>query len=206
MLGRNLHQFPRSGRMLDVAGGSGHAALILAARGLSVTVADISEVALGQAAEQAEESKIELTTSRLDFEVDPFPPGPWDLITCFNYLNRDLFPSMIENLTDAGGMLAVSLATKANLERHERPSERFLLDEGELPTLLDDLTIVFHREGWSLDGRHRADAIAKKRPDRRHRHPGGSGSDHSETGSTAGDRGAVSLPGGRPLTGGQALQ
>lgn len=163
MLGRNLHHFPRCGRALDMAGGSGHAALILAARGLSVTVADISEVALEQAAAQAERSKIELTTSHVDFEVDRFPPGPWDLITCFNYLNRDLFPTMIENLTYAGGMLAVSLATRTNLERHERPGERFLLDDDELRSLLDGLSVVLYREGWSLDGRCRADAIAKKR-------------------------------------------
>ena len=161
MLGRNLHHFPRAGRALDVAGGSGQAAVILAARGFTVTVADISAVALEEAAARAERSKVELTTCEIDLEVDPFPPGPWDLITCFDYLDRRLFPVMIANLAD-DGLLAVSLATRTNLERHERPGERYLLDDGELPSLLTGLSTVLYTEGWGIDGRHTAEAIAKK--------------------------------------------
>lgn len=53
MLGRSLHHFPRSGRALDLAGGPGQAAVILAARGMSVTLTDISEVALDLAVSPA---------------------------------------------------------------------------------------------------------------------------------------------------------
>lgn len=161
MLGRSLHHFPRSGLALDVAGGPGQAAVILAARGMTVTLADISQVALDLAVERAERSRVGLTTCLIDLAAEPLPPGPWDLITCFNYLDRDLFPAMIDELAD-GGLLAVSLATTSNLERHERPSARFLLDDGELRSLLEGLSIVRYEEGWSLDGRHTAEAIAKK--------------------------------------------
>lgn len=161
MLGRDLHQFPRRGRGVDVAGGAGEAAAILAARGVDMTVIDVSDVALARAAERAATARVELTLLELDLTVDPFPPGPWDLITCFNYLDRDLFPVWIGSLTP-GGMLAVTLATRRNLERHERPTERFLLDDGELPSLLGGLELVRIHEGWDLNGRHTASAIARR--------------------------------------------
>ena len=161
MLGRDLHLFPRSGRALDVAGGPGQAAVILAARGLEVTLTDISEVALALAAERAERSRVGLDLVEIDLATEPLPAGPWDLITCFNYLDRELFPAMIANLAP-GGMLAVSLATRSNLERNERPRAHHLLEDGELPSLLDGLSILLQREGWNLDGRHCAEVIARK--------------------------------------------
>jgi tellurite methyltransferase len=161
LLGRHLHLFPRTGRALDVAGGSGQAGAILAARGLSVTVADVSDVALEQAAERAERSRIMLETLRIDLVTEPFPAGPWDLITCFNFLDRSLFASMIENLAD-GGYLALSLPTNSNLERHERPSARYLLDDGEMPSLLGQLAMLVYDEGWSIDGRHIAEVLARR--------------------------------------------
>lgn len=161
MLGRNLHLFPRSGRGLDVAGGTGQAAVILAARGLAMTVCDVSEVALGLARERAERSGVELDTIELDLVTEPFPPGPWDLITCFNYLDRELFPTMIGQLA-AGGQLALTLATASNLERNEHPRAEYLLDDRELPSLLDGLALEYHREGWMLDGRHCVEALARR--------------------------------------------
>lgn len=161
MLGRNLHLFPRSGRALDVAGGPGQAAVILAARGLDVTVCDVSDVALDLAATRAENSRVELVTVNADLTVDPLPSGPWDLITCFNYLDRSLIPLMIEELAE-GGRLALTLATTTNLERNEHPRREYLLTDGELPSLLDGLAIEYYEEGWKLDGRYCAEAMARK--------------------------------------------
>lgn len=161
LLGRNLHLFPRSGRCLDVAGGSGQAGAILAARGMDVTVADISDVALDLARQRAERSRITLHLLEIDLAAEPFPAGPWDLICCFNYLDRALFPVMIEQLAP-GGQLALSLPTRSNLERHEHPSERYLLEDGELRGLLGDLQPVTYEEGWSIDGRHIVETLARK--------------------------------------------
>jgi SAM-dependent methyltransferase len=161
MLGRHLHLFPRSGRAIDLAGGPGQAAVILAARGLEVTLVDSSEVALELAAERAERSGVTLDLVNRDLSSEPMPPGPWDLISCFNYLDRALFPVMTAALAP-GGLLAVTLATRTNLERHRRPGPRYLLDDGELPSLLGGLSPLYYREGWSLDGRHTAEAIVTR--------------------------------------------
>lgn len=161
LLGRNLHLFPRTGRAIDVAGGDGQAGAILAARGLEVTVADVSDVALELAEARAARNRIPLTTLQVDLATEPFPAGPWDVITCFNYLDRALFPVFIEQLAD-GGWLGLSIATRSNLERNEHPSARYLLDDGEMPTLLDGLSLVLYQEGWGLDGRHTAEVLARK--------------------------------------------
>ena len=82
---------PRRGRALDIAGGGGRHAIWLAQRGLDVTLADISEVALGLARDAAAAAGVPLQTVALDFETDPFPEGPWDVLLSFHYLWRPLF-------------------------------------------------------------------------------------------------------------------
>lgn len=52
--------------------------------------------------------------------------------------------------------------TVRNLERHQRPPRPYLLDEGELPKLLDELRIVHYQEGWLTDGRHDAVVVARR--------------------------------------------
>src|SRR3954454_18883108 len=82
---------PCRGRALDVAGGTGRNALWLARRGLDVTLADISEVALGLASDRAIAAGVPLRTVAIDLEAEPLPPGPWELILCVNFLWRPLF-------------------------------------------------------------------------------------------------------------------
>src|SRR5262245_61692495 len=80
---------PHRGRALDVAGGAGRHAIWLARRGLDVTLCDVSTVGL----EIAARAEPRLTCRRVDLESEPLPAGPWDLIVCFHYLQRALFPA-----------------------------------------------------------------------------------------------------------------
>jgi tellurite methyltransferase len=155
---------PPAGRALDVAGGSGRHALWLARRGLAVTLADVSPVALGQARAAAEAAGLRLATVEVDLEHQPLPPGPWDLILDFHYLERSLFPAFAAALAP-GGLLLFCQPTERNLERHDRPSRRFLLAEGELAGLIAPLPleVVSLTEGWSDEGRHEARLIARRR-------------------------------------------
>ncbi len=50
-----------------------------------------------------------------------------------------------------GGVLACEIATVQNLERHAKPSRRFLLELGELPRLCAPLEVVHYTEGWQGD-------------------------------------------------------
>jgi SAM-dependent methyltransferase len=152
---------PRSGRALDVAGGTGRNSWPLLARGLKVTLADISPIALGKAQQAAAEQGYSLTTQEIDFELDGFPPGPWDVIVQVCFLNRALFAEFSQSLAP-GGWLLIAQPTVRNLERHPKPPRPFLLEEQELPHLVQGLEIVHFSERWQVCGRHEAHMLAQR--------------------------------------------
>lgn len=152
---------PTGGRALDVAGGAGRHAVWLAARGFAVTLVDVSDEAIALAGAAAARAGVTIEAMELDLEHDPLPPGPWDVVLCFHYLQRDLFPAMRASLAP-GGMLAFAIATVRNLERHPRPPAAYLLAEGEAPDLVGALELVHYEEGWLDEGRHEARVIARR--------------------------------------------
>jgi len=152
---------PKKGRALDLAGGAGRHAIWLAQRGIDVTLADISQVGLDLAAKRAEAAGVSIDTQVVDLEGDEFPAGPWDLIVSFHYLWRPLF-SIFPRVLSEGGILLLAQPTRRNLQRHAKPPARFLLDEGELPTLVEALTVLRYEEGWSSDDRHDAVIVCQR--------------------------------------------
>lgn len=152
-------RLPERGRALDVAGGRGREALWLARRGLDVTLVDISEVALVQAEAAAREAGVGLQTRQVDLETGALPPGPFDLVLCLNFLHRPLFAAVAGRLSP-GGVFVFAQPTRSNLQRHRHPSARFLLEDGELPGLLQGLETVSYTEGWTEAGTHEARLVA----------------------------------------------
>ena len=140
-------ELPRAGRALDVASGTGRVARFWAARGLATLALDVSPEGLRLAREAAAREGLSLETLALDLEREPLPAGPFAAISVFHYLQRDLF-QRLGALLAPGGVLACEIATVRNLERHARPSARFLLEEGELARLVAPLEPVYAREGW----------------------------------------------------------
>ena len=154
---------PRAGCALDVAGGSGRNAIWLAARGLDVTIADVSRVGLDVAARRASGAGVVLRTICVDLDEAPLPPGPWDLIVDVLYLSRPLFPAIAAALRP-GGVFVFLQPTVTNLERHAKPPRSFLLEIGELERLVPpELEPLVLEEGWSDDGHHEARLVARRR-------------------------------------------
>ncbi len=151
---------PTSGQALDLAGGSGRNAIWLARRGLDVCLADVSDVALQRAANRAAAAGVSIATQQIDFETDPFPTGPWDLIVSVHFLLRPLFASF-PGVLARGGTLVCIHPTQTNLQRHAKPPARFLLEDGELPGLVKDLQVVHYEEAWLAEGRHEAVLVAR---------------------------------------------
>ena len=155
---------PAPGRALDVAGGAGGNALWLERSGWDVTLLDISGEALKRAGAAAAAAGCALTLTAADLDQDPLPPGPFQLLLSFNYLDRALFPAFSRVLAP-GGLLVYLQPTRSNLQRHPHPGAPHLLDDGELPTLVRDLEIVRYEEGWFSDGgepRHEARLVARR--------------------------------------------
>ena len=152
---------PASGRALDVAGGAGRHALWLAARGLDTTLADVSEVALDEAARTAAARGLRLRTVQADLDTDPLPAGPWDVILCSFFLHRPLFDAFPAALAP-GALLVVAHPTRRNLERNPKPGAAFVLEEGELARLAGGLEVICCDEGWRESGVHEARLIARR--------------------------------------------
>jgi len=148
-------------RLLDIAGGGSSDAIELARHWFKVTVVDLSDVGLGIAHDNALMAGVEITTIQSDLDSEPLPAGPWDVITTANYLQRRLYPAMIDTLAP-GGFLVVVVATVANLQRHPRPGRSFLVEPGELLLLTDGLEVIHHSEGWRANDRHEAHLVARK--------------------------------------------
>ena len=152
-----LVDLPGPGRALDVAGGAGRNGAWLAERGWHVTVVDASAEALKIAARRG------LWTEHRDLDLMGLPFGPWDLLVSSDYLQRSLFSSF-GDLLAVGGLLVFSQPTTVNLERHTRPSERFLLLPGELASLVpSELEVLRLDEGWRSNDRHEAWLVARRR-------------------------------------------
>lgn len=152
---------PKRGRALDVAGGAGRHAVWLARRGLDVTLVDVSPEAIALARRAAATAGVRLDAVCADLTAAPPPPGPWQLVLVFHYLQRDLFPRLAASLAP-GGLLVAAIATVRNLERHDRPPAEYLLAEGEAPSLAAGLEVVRYDEGWLAEGRHEALLVARR--------------------------------------------
>lgn len=151
---------PASSTILDVGGGNGRNAIWLARRGHDVTIADISESGLELARRAAAGAGLSISTIAMDFDTDPIPPGPWDVIVDFHFIKRYLF-SDFPNVMKPGGLIVFCRATVKNLERNERPPRPYLLDVGEGWDLLEGYELLVAREGWSVEGRHEFEALAR---------------------------------------------
>jgi tellurite methyltransferase len=169
---------PMSGRALDVGGGGGRNAIWLAARGLAVTLADVSDEACATAARRAEAAGVDLDVLRLDVERAGLPPGPWDVVVFHHFLDRDLIHAAAAALAP-GGTLLVAQPTVRNLERDPVPSRRWLLETGELARIaaeLPDVDVLELTEAWTPEGQHAARLVARRRwtpaPSPRARPPG----------------------------------
>lgn len=159
-LGEFEEDVPKEGTALDVAAGAGRVSVWLARRGLDVTSVDISPVGLALAREAAADENVKITTRVTDLEREPLPEGPYNLVACFHYRQRALFPVICAQMAP-GGVVVAELATTKNLERQSKPSRRWLAEPNELLRDIGVLNVVYYRESWVGD-RHVARLIARQ--------------------------------------------
>ncbi len=158
---------PTRGKALDLAGGAGRNAIWLARRGLEVTLVDVSDVALDKAEAKAKRLGLagRMRFLRVDLEA-PLPFAPlFDLVCVVHYLDRERRDSFADLLVENGTLLAAN-PTITNLERHAKPSERFLVERGEIARWACDIgfDLVASREDWTSEGMHEASVIARRTP------------------------------------------
>ena len=138
-----LDLFPKAGTALEVACGSGSAAVWLAKRGLDVLGVDGSPVAIKAARDLAEEHNVadRCHFTVVDLELGLPPSDPVDLILCNRFRDQRLYGPMAERLAP-GGLLAVAVLSEVG----SQPG-RFRAGQGELEAAFSDLDVAFSAEG-----------------------------------------------------------
>jgi rhodanese-related sulfurtransferase len=166
----NAHLAPRGARTLDVACGRGRHALLLAGAGFPVRAVDRDPVQVQWLNALARRLQLPLDAAVVDLESGGADLGEeeWELVLVFNYLHRELFPSLVRALAP-GGLLLCETYTREQANRGRPTNPDHLLEPGELPRLVAPLEVVRQREG-EFDGRAIASVAARKpssRPSRR---------------------------------------
>ena len=148
-------------RALDLACGAGQNSVYLAERGWPVIAIDFSPPALDRASSLAAAHRVHTHRSatdaipahfsgllliEADLETFALPAAAFDLILCFHYLDRGLFPG-IERALRPGGHLLYETFTELQLACPEGPRDPdHLLRSGELRTAFPLLDVLFYRE------------------------------------------------------------
>lgn len=133
--------FPCTGAALEIACGTGGAAVWLAQRGLRVHAVDVSAAAIARARRLAERSAAPVAFDVVDLDSG-LPPGePVDVLLCNKFRDTSLYGSMIDRLKP-GGLLAICVLSEVGAA-----PGRFRAVAGELRSAFDDLEVITDGEG-----------------------------------------------------------
>lgn len=145
VLSENLHLLPETGDALDLACGLGGNALVLAKCGLNTSAWDISPIALQQLDATSLKSGYTINTKVCD--VVEFSPqaNSFDVIVVSRFLDRHLFPALIEALR-LGGVLFYQTFTRENIGNGGPSNKSFLLEANELLRLLPGMKVLSFRD------------------------------------------------------------
>lgn len=133
--------FPHTGTALEIACGSGAAAVWLAQRGLDVHGVDVSAVAIDRARALAERSGVTARFEAVDLDDGLPPGGPVNLLLCNKFRDPRLDGQIIERLAP-GGLLAICVLSEVGAA-----PGRFRAAPGELRTAFGALDEIAAGEG-----------------------------------------------------------
>ncbi|HZR27923.1 MAG TPA: class I SAM-dependent methyltransferase [Terriglobales bacterium] len=136
---------PSPGIVLDVAGGAGRHALFYVKQGWKVTVLDVSETGIALAQKNARRRKLVIETIVADLNGYDLRqlPRRFDLVLVFFYLQRELFPALVEMLKP-GGLLIYKTYLRGTLKGPTHPLH--LLEPNELLQAFLGLRVLHYRE------------------------------------------------------------
>ncbi len=157
----NIELLP-SGRVLDIAMGKGRNAIYLAKRGFKVEGVDVSSEAVNMVREAAREAGVALSAKVADLEAGyKIEAEAYDVIICFNYLQRSLVPDIKRGLKNGGVVVYETFITDQT--RYGRPSNPdYLLEHNELLEMFREFRCLRYREGIVDDSKALAGIVAVK--------------------------------------------
>ena len=145
VLQQNLHLLPKQGKALDLACGLGANALLLASHGLQTSAWDISPVAIEKLKVSAGEKGLDVDVQTRDVVARPPEPESFDVVVVQRFLDRKLFPALI-NALKPEGLLYYQTFIKNKVTDSGPSNPDYLLDSNELLKLCAPLQILFYRD------------------------------------------------------------
>jgi len=156
------------GRALDVACGAGRNSLFLATTGRQVDAVDISASGLERGRQAAARRGLRIGWQQADLEADggnALPAGPYDLIVVVRYVNRELWPRLIERLAPGGVLLCEQHVDSTEAVVGPKSDAFRLRPEELLRTATNarrlDLRVLHYDEGIVTDPDGRRAALAR---------------------------------------------
>ena len=150
------------GLALDIASGEGRNAVFVAEKGYQTLAVDISPVGLEKARSLADDKGVIIETCVADLDKWEIKQNAFDLILCFNFLDRRIFPS-IKNALKPGGLIFYETFTVDYL-KYSNFKREWVLEHNELLDTFKELRILNYKE---IDAKDKAFAslIALKQND-----------------------------------------
>lgn len=150
-LAENYHFLPFEGTVLDMGMGEGRNAVFLAQKGFKVTGVDISSVAVKKANMLAKEYGVKIkgvVASLKDYKI---PPGSFDAIICFYYVDHSLLEK-IKSWLRPGGVLIYEAYTlrQQKLPSHIHDPVDNFLKEQELLKMFPGMRVLKYEEPLHL--------------------------------------------------------
>ena len=134
------------GLALDLAAGTCHTAVQLARLGRQVIALDCSLTALQIGQRIATREGVGIKGLVADLDDWPLPQSTFEVITCFRYLNRELFPA-IGSALKPSGLLLYKTFNQHHLREFPKFNPNYLLRPGELTQAFPDLELIVCSDG-----------------------------------------------------------
>ena len=132
------------GYALDIACGEGRNAVFAAEKGYGTLAVDISTNGLAKAHALADEKGVTIETCLADLDSWKIEQNAFDLILCFNFLDRQIFPA-IKNGLKPGGLIFYETFTIDYL-KYSSFKRDWVLEHNELLDAFSELRILYYRE------------------------------------------------------------
>ena len=147
------------GFALDIASGEGRNAVFVAEKGYETLAVDVSTTGLKKAHALADEKGVTIKTCVVDLDNWKIEQNAFDLILCFNFLDRLIFPA-ITNALKPGGLIFFETFTVDYL-KYSSFKREWVLEHNELLDAFSELRILYYRE-VDIDNKAFASLIALK--------------------------------------------
>jgi tellurite methyltransferase len=147
------------GKALDIACGEGRNAVFASSLGYDVLAIDISEAGIEKTQALARKNNLSVNTLVTDLDGFEFTENAFDLVMCFNFLDRRLFPGIRKTLK-SGGLIVYETFNLDHLQ-HTSFKKEWVLDYNELLVQFKSFRILRYRE-VNEDEKGFASLVARK--------------------------------------------